>query len=443
MDAYAVGPVFALPRRFAPGTTRSLARQEQADSCLRGRFVSSTFLQVRGGELDSTRPGGVSRAFTVAILRFSARGEVMSSLARKRLAFAVSLCLVLLSMPARGLESESPQPQPAQAIPVYPPSQTQWTGPAVDGSQPLPGALQPTRYTTIYPGSAVGQPVPTDMGPAAPVPRFHFGPTPEVGLLDNFMFFAGLDGAKGPEDLGINANLGSRIGINWGIPLCQELGLGLQIGAAENFQENAIRVLKPIDGTTQRFQTWVTLGLFQRSDCGFNWGAVYDFRFDDYYRNLTTAQVRMQVGYNFTSSDELGMWGSVRTRDDGVQFEGFDLQIRPMDQGAIFWRHVWANNAVTRIWVGMADSHGRFVLTSPGTPPINNPVLFGADVFIPLTDCIALWGEANFVTPNDTGTVTAFLGLAFTPGTANLFGRSRFAPYLPTANNPSFSLDAR
>lgn len=305
--------------------------------------------------------------------------------------------------------------------------------PEVDGPQPLPPGIQPTYHTTTCP-----------VGPSPAERLLHqFGPSDEVGLLDNFMFFAGLDGAKAPEDLGVNAHLGSRIGFNWGVPIWRDSGLSFQLGAAQNFHNNAVRVLKPIDGTSQRFQTWVTLGLFQRSDVGFNWGAVYDFRFDDYYQSVTTGQVRMQFGLNVTQSDEFGVFGSLRTREDEVRFAGFDLDVRPMNQFAFFWRHVWGNNAVTRVWAGIADSHGRFVLTTPGQSVTHSPFLFGADIFVPLTDCIALWGEATMITPNDTGSVTAFLGIAFTPGTANVFGRSRFAPYLPTANNNSFTLDAR
>ena len=38
-------------------------------------------------------------------------------------------------------------------------------------------------------------------------------------------FFAGLDGAKGPEDLGINALMGARVAVNWALPIWEEIGL--------------------------------------------------------------------------------------------------------------------------------------------------------------------------------------------------------------------------
>jgi hypothetical protein len=351
----------------------------------------------------------------------------MSGITRKRLVCTFFL-LGLLVTPVSG-QTLDPRMQPQ-----YAPS----PGAVVDGAQPV-------IHTTTCPGSpgdCVTVPPAAQQVPANWMNQF--GTSPEVGLLDNFEFFAGLDGSKAPVDLGINALFGERIGFNWGIPLWRDGGLGFQIGVAENFADNALRLLQNVEGgTTQRFQTWVTVGMFQRTSVGFNWGAVYDFRHDDYYANLTTGQVRLQVGYNITSTDEIGAWGSIGTQDDRATFAGIDFQIRPIDQAALFWRHVWPNNAVTRCWLGAADSHGRFVLGAPPASSITAPVLFGADIFIPLNDCIALWGEASFITPNDTGTVTAFLGVAITPGTSNLFGRSRFAPYLPTANNNSFALDAR
>src|SRR5262245_55025096 len=38
-------------------------------------------------------------------------------------------------------------------------------------------------------------------------------------LLENLSLFGGLEGAKGPDDLGINANFGLRGHLNWGYPI--------------------------------------------------------------------------------------------------------------------------------------------------------------------------------------------------------------------------------
>jgi hypothetical protein len=95
------------------------------------------------------------------------------------------------------------------------------------------------------------------------------------------------------------------------------------------------------------------------------------------------------------------------------------------------------------LWVGIASEHSRFNLLIPGQPQVNHPVTFGTDFFVPLSDNLAIFGEAHFITPNDTGTVTATLGVAVYPGSARGTARSRFAPLLPVANNTTFALDVR
>jgi hypothetical protein len=265
-----------------------------------------------------------------------------------------------------------------------------------------------------------------------------------TGLLDNFSAFLGLDGSKGPEDLGINANFGFRGAVNWGYPIVESYGLGVQLGTAINYSSTAVRVLRSVTGTTDRTQSFTTVGLFQRSGHGVNWGVGYDFLFEDYYEDFHLGQWRGQVGYDIGANDEVGVWGALRDRGASATVADFDLQLRPITQGNLFWRHVWSNETVSRVWVGVAEEHGRFLLVAPGNTPVHHPVVFGADVYVPLTACLALFGEANFITPNDTGTVTATFGFAFYPGaTAKTAGRSRFAPLLPLSNNPTFAVDLR
>ncbi len=262
--------------------------------------------------------------------------------------------------------------------------------------------------------------------------------------LDNLSLFVGLDGAKEPEDLGVNAHFGYRAALNWGLPLWEEAGLGAQVGTAINYSANAVRVFKTLGGPLDRTQSFTTVGVFQRSDVGVNWGVVYDFRHDDYYGNPSFGQVRAQAGYAVTATDELGAWGTLRTQGEQAVAADGVLNLRPINQVNLFWRHVWAEQQVTRFWVGMAQSHGRFLLVQPGEGPVRHPLTFGADVHFPLSDYLAVFGEAQFITPNDTGTVTATFGIAFYPGGgARRAGTNRFAPLLPLGNNTSVPIDAR
>jgi hypothetical protein len=265
-----------------------------------------------------------------------------------------------------------------------------------------------------------------------------------TGWFDNFSAFTGLEGVKSPEDLGINANFGLRAAANWGIPLLEQYGIGAQLGSALNYSRTAVRVLRSVTDTRDNTQGFFTAGLFQRTDFGLSWGVVYDFLLQNYYQEFEFGQWRGQIGYAVTNNDEFGLWGAIRDFSESGQVGDQAFQLRPILQGNVYWRHIWEHEIVTRIWVGVAEEHGRFVLVAPGNTSVHHPVEFGADVFVPLSDRLALFGEANFITPNDTGTVTATFGIAFYPGgKARETARSKFAPLLPLANNETFAIDLR
>ncbi len=295
--------------------------------------------------------------------------------------------------------------------------------------------------TPMLPG---GDMEPAPAGETACAAACEAKPADRAGWADNLSLFLGLNGSKGPEDLGINANFGLRTDVNWGLPLWEEYGLGVQLGTSLNYSRTAVRVLRSIDGTSDRWENFSTGGLFQRAPCGLNWGLVYDYVDERYYDRLDLGQWRGQVGYNVTDNDEVGVWGAWREHGDAAVVGDAAFSLEPILQGNLFWRHIWRNETVTRVWVGVAEEHGRFVYVAPGESPVHHPFVFGADVFVPLNDYLSLYGEANFITPNDTGTVTASFGFAFYPGGgAHAASRSRFAPYLPLANDTSFALDLR
>lgn len=262
----------------------------------------------------------------------------------------------------------------------------------------------------------------------------------ELPFRENLSVFFGLDGAKEPVDLGANARFGTRLHINWGIPIIEDLNLGLHLGFGYNYAHNAIRALRLAGASTDINQTFYTLGVFQRTDMGLNWELAWDFRSMDYYEHIDTSQWRGLVSYNLDRCNEVGLWGTYRDRTDRAHLGRQWFNVTPINQINLFWRHTWDNQIVTGLWVGIAEEHGRLL----NEPAIQHPFVFGADVFVPLSDRLALWGEANFITPNDTGTVTATLGVAFFPwGRPAAQTRSPFAPPLPAANNTTFSLDAQ
>jgi hypothetical protein len=284
----------------------------------------------------------------------------------------------------------------------------------------------------------------TQPGDTAALPGDKCNPPEKMTrLFDNFSLFFGLNGSKEPLDLGINANLGYRLAFNWGFALMENVGLGFQVGSALNYSQNALALLEQVDGVTNHWQNFTTLGVFQRSPSGISWGVAYDFRYDDYFDRTFAGQWRAQIGLPAKNDNEIGVWATFRDHGDTAVLGPFSYSVQPISQWNVYWRHIWTGEIVTRLWVGIASEHTRYNLLLPPNDSINHPFVFGGDIFVPLTDNLAIFGEAQFITPNDTGTVTALLGIAWYPGTARGTARSRFAPLLPVANNTTFALDLR
>ncbi|MCI0640436.1 MAG: hypothetical protein L0Y72_07270 [Gemmataceae bacterium] len=361
----------------------------------------------------------------------------------------------LVGFPAATMDAQSAPHSlmpPALPIPVEmhrPTSSTAASLPLMVDSRVMPGQVihstlpWPAGFSAVQrpAGEGLLKPCSHCQGPAL-CPDGTCCRRPET-CFDNTSLFFGLDGYKEPADLGINGNFGFRVGFNTGFAILEDMGLGAQVGTAINYSRTALRLLSAIDGTQEHIQSYTTLGIFQRGAGGINWGVAYDLRFDDYYGNFETSQWRGQVGYEIGACDEIGLWGTLRERGDRAGIGGVRFDLQPINQVNFYWRHIWENNIVTRAWIGIANEHSRFVLINPGHPPVQHPLTFGGDFFVPLSDNLALFGEAHFITPNDTGSITATLGLVWYPGTARDQPRNRFAPLLPLANNPSFALDVR
>jgi len=267
-----------------------------------------------------------------------------------------------------------------------------------------------------------------------------------AGLCENLSFFATVEGFKGPVDLGdMNGNFGTRLGLNWGHPLCEDYGLGIQIGTAITIAD--FRGTEFTGDNDERYQSFTTIGLFQRRDCGLNLGFAYDFLHDDYYHDMDMQQWRLQIGYELDCEDEIGLWVARGTRgDSGRVFTANPLpppavligteHRDPMTQGNIFWTRNWEGGNTTTLWLGLAEEHGEFV--------------FGGDFHVPLTNKCALVGEAAFISPSGDSFPAAAseeiwslsMGIAIYPSRgARHIAHSAYAPLMPVASNATFAVD--
>lgn len=259
---------------------------------------------------------------------------------------------------------------------------------------------------------------------------------------DSLELFLGLDGSKQPQDFGVNAQFGGRAHINWAMPLWEERGIGFQLGTAISQTDHAVAVTHAIEGSSTRTQSFTTLGIFQRTGTGWTWGAVYDFLYEENYDRVTLSQFRGKIGYDITNQDEVGFMGNLPTQGANATWAGVPVNLKPLGQGMAYWRHMWGFTGQTTGWFGVADGHGRANAALGDRSGTGKVIVFGADLQVPLNDYWALFGEANFVTPADTGTVDAYLGFAFYPGGGAVGWRRRaFSPVLPVASSPSMPIN--
>jgi hypothetical protein len=267
---------------------------------------------------------------------------------------------------------------------------------------------------------------------------------PAPGQFENVSLFFGLDGSKQPQDLGINAHMGIRFSGNAGFAVAEKAGLGVQVGAAWNVSDAAVHVLDQIGGPSKRTQGFVTFGLFQRTARRLNWALGYDMLRQDYYDNFSLAQWRADVSYGVNNTSWVGVaLAKAAKGDDGLMGET-PVRLDPITQVHGYFSHVWPTGANTRLWAGVANGHNNVVWVFPDNSRKEKVAVYGADLHMPLSDRFAVTGQGNFVTPTATGTVDAYLGVVFYPGRGAMrTTQSRFAPMIPVANNPTFSVNLK
>ncbi len=288
-------------------------------------------------------------------------------------------------------------------------------------------------------------PPPEPQPAAVPVPMISEAGKTDLGmssLFDNFSLFAGLDGSKQPQDFGVNALFGGRYHFDWGIPLLRERGIGLQVGSAANVSPNAVQVFERIQGTKGRFQNFTTVGLFQRTDWGLNWGVGHDFLYEQYFDHFHLGQWRGRVGYEWDDRNEVGANLMLRSFGASGHFNKTDVTLHPINMATLFYRHTWTSGFGTTVWAGLAERHNEPNAALGDAGPVYHPFVYGAQVDAPLNDHISFFGQANFITPPSTGTVDAFLGLVYHPVGRSTRERSKaFRPVMAVANNPTFAVD--
>lgn len=260
--------------------------------------------------------------------------------------------------------------------------------------------------------------------------------------LDTFTLLAGLEGSKQPQDFGVNAALGGRFEINGAVPVYRPLGIGLQLGTATVASDNAVRVFELVGEDANRYQQYVTVGLFQRTESGFAYGFVYDYLYQDSFDTVELGQWRGRVSMCPLEALEIGSTVNLRSLGADAVFGTQAVHLRTIDQMSIYARRYFSAGVQGAFWMGIADEHGESNAVTGPSPSTDEAFLFGADILAPITANLAIYGETNLIMPADTGTVDAFMGLVWYPGrNARRARQLRYSPLLPMAASTSFSVD--
>ncbi len=208
----------------------------------------------------------------------------------------------------------------------------------------------------------------------------------------NFNEFGGVQGFKGPADMGVNGNFGFHKGVNWASPFWDAMGIGYQLGGSI--------VLSDFEGKSgplgsRRDQYFITTGFFRRAECyaGLQGGAVLDYLHDDFYVTMNLMQIRSEISYLWRNY-ELGVWIAAHTKSDTQTLPAYlgntQTTWQANNQYNLFFRERFANGGTGRMWVGLTDYGG---------------VLFGSDATAPLSERWAIQGSYNYLLPNGDSSV--------------------------------------
>mgnify|MGYP001050168376 CR=1 FL=1 len=199
---------------------------------------------------------------------------------------------------------------------------------------------------------------------------------PRDFLLRNLLVFFGVHGFKGPADLGHSGNFGFHEGLNWGAPLWEPWGWGVQLGLQATHSNflgtQAVDVgFGPALQMADRNQIFFTGAVFRRQmEQGMQGGLAVDLFYDHYYEDTTLCQIRSETSLVLNPYHEVGYWGAYAVSRTAIRGLGTaDGMLRPNDVFAVFYRRRFTGGGLGRIWTGLS-SYGDLVLGLEGTVPL-------------------------------------------------------------------------
>lgn len=266
-------------------------------------------------------------------------------------------------------------------------------------------------------------------------------------------FFAGVQGYTGPMN-----HLGSRLldsrlsdgsgsfgfyqGFNEGRSLRRWIGCDI----ASQFGLRATQSnLSGAHFTNEnRYQVFLTGGLFRKVDYGLQYGLVFDYLNQDWFFQGDSIQLRGELSWRHDACHVCGFrfMSGLRNESSNTIFRDGDGNLQasvtlfePTDQYRLFYRRLLARGGECTAFAGWTD---------------RDDGLLGTNLSVPLRPHLLLAAGATYLIPNEGTSRGGYeeegwnisLGFVFRPGGPQGCGRY-CRPMFDVADNGSFMLDRR
>lgn len=259
-------------------------------------------------------------------------------------------------------------------------------------------------------------------------------------LAFNFELNSSYDYFRDMPDGSWNGNNGALIGVNSDIPLSDSVSL--QLGGSYglyNWDGRNNVVFKNANVVEQI--GFLTAGV--SSTCNrWKWGLVYDRlfarHFSIYDLSPSFDQLRFKTGYSFCWN-EFGLWGTFDLTRSHKSALGVPIAFKAIGQMNLFWKHIFANEAETMVWIGLPYRNSLMFPHSKA-----GDIISGFSLRAPLTECLMLDGNGSYmVARGSRGAIQSRnYHASICVGITYLFGRGcSKPPYMPIANHSNFFVD--
>ena len=260
------------------------------------------------------------------------------------------------------------------------------------------------------------------------------------GAFRDFSVYGGVEGFKGPIDLGENANFGLHEGFNWGFPIWGCGGVGAQMGA--EFDQSDFAPNATVFGD-HRQQYFLTAGVFYRPtrECGWQGGLVWDYLDDQFYDVVTVDQLRGNLSYvvdwsEFGFEFAAGVHSELHTPPMNIIRALPSILFEPVDTYTLYYGRRLKNGGQVKGFAGVANGLG---------------AIFGASLDMAITDSFSLEGEFAYVIPDEVPagsipgeTANIAFSVVWHPGChARDTFDSAYRPLFNVADNSSFIVNER